>query len=907
VAKRAVQKATRQARRAITGYEDRKVNAHFRQKLLVAIVRDVKFVEGLKMGHNSMDISDLATFSGSVAQLTPVNPGDFGFDLVGSEYLSRKRPLAYDGTVSRGLAYADEAAAVVDRQDVYNVQGTTPVDLTTSAALDLETAGITWVIRDEQENDLFSITEGEATSDSTVQIATDVDVFDVDAASVDFFQGIVVDSGGTQIDIGAASAGVISSAGLLTLTAAGADLTLDGAGGEVHFDDSYLASSDWTTDPWPLSDSVAEWTALKNAYSTEGSLVNLLERALQTVSADTGSMQVDSFTVTGDNGLVSAISGSTLTIDLPSSYTPTAATDITDKAYVDSLINGVTWQDTVTVKDFVGNFTYAAIEAGIAGIAADMAVLSTTGGTITAGGITVEPGDIIQWDGSVWALIKEGDGTQPLAGTRAAIIDSAGTIPVSSTLVDGTDNSKLADWDGASVTPTLTTSHDGWAVIVSGNGAVSENTGFVMVITPVNDEALGDASPGISTYNNGSTPLVQSPVVPGTVVITSSSGGVWVDDGNGVLVANGAGASPSTDGGIDYSSGAWDINWSAVLPAGTHTITADYESSTDAGLWTQFTGTGGAITAGDGLTKSGSEISIDLGTNSGLTLTGVSPNAELFVAPGFGVEIDGTSSPGATAGLVNVDVDTAFSGANSWTNNHTWDNTTAALFEGTLECDGTAEFDGDANFSASITGDTTFTRAQDQGNFNGVEVGDASAVTAEAEGSTGAVSTYQFTLTNPADPGTVVIFGTVASEQWDDDGAGVLVANGNNTSLDGTIDYRTGDCEINWTATAGSTITADYDTGTDGSMVPIRDGVFRCGFKDSSNALNNRRWAEVAALTVRTGHLEMENPRGRQHGAWTLSENPTMIVAKNDLTGELRKVLTVALTDEELASYYEHS
>jgi len=170
------------------------------------------------------------------------------------------------------------SATTVTRQVAYDNQGTTPVDLTTNATLDLEGAGLVWAIRDDLEATLFSITEGSAGGTSTVLISSDVDTFDVNAAVNDFAQGITVDSGGTSIDIGAASPGVITSAGLLTLESTSADLKLD-AGAYLVFTDQYQAGSTYATD-LVLSDASAEWDLFETNFG-EVSLLNAINQAYE--------------------------------------------------------------------------------------------------------------------------------------------------------------------------------------------------------------------------------------------------------------------------------------------------------------------------------------------------------------------------------------------------------------------------------------------------------------------------------------------------------------------------------------------------------------------------------------------------------------------------------------------------
>ena len=93
---------------------------------------------------------------------------------------------------------------------------------------------------------------------------SDVDEFDVDAAVVDFAQGITVDSGGTALDIGVTSPGVMTSAGLLTLESTGADLKLE-SGAQLVFTDQWQSGSGYATD-FVLADSSAEVGCLRDGF-----------------------------------------------------------------------------------------------------------------------------------------------------------------------------------------------------------------------------------------------------------------------------------------------------------------------------------------------------------------------------------------------------------------------------------------------------------------------------------------------------------------------------------------------------------------------------------------------------------------------------------------------------------------
>jgi hypothetical protein len=175
-----------------------------------------------------------------------------------------------------GAAVDIPGSSVVDRQDVYDNQGTTPVDQTTNATLDLEGPGLVWSIRDDLQADLFRIIEGSAGGTSEVEISAGVDIFDVDAVLNDFLNGASFDTGaaGTTINVGV-TPNQIDSGGALTVSAVG-ELLLDSSGGEVHFDDVYRSASTWGLASMSFADSAAEWTAYEDMFGEVSLLAGIV-------------------------------------------------------------------------------------------------------------------------------------------------------------------------------------------------------------------------------------------------------------------------------------------------------------------------------------------------------------------------------------------------------------------------------------------------------------------------------------------------------------------------------------------------------------------------------------------------------------------------------------------------------
>jgi hypothetical protein len=236
----------------------------------------------------------------------------------------RFEDLAEDNFLG-GASIDVPAGTTVTRQVGYDNQGTTPVDLTTNATLDLEGPGLVWAVRDDLEAILFRVVEGSAGGTSEFQLGSDVDVFNVDAIVNDFANGARIDTAGERIDIGE-NAGTIESTGAN-------DLTLLGAG-ELLLDDGNQVGSTWVqTGGVKLSDTTAEWDAFEVAFG-ETSLLDAIVQASQVVNRT----RVDAIVtanVAADNDVNGPGGANNLDVDLPAYDQVTFLTD------VDAYVNGV--------------------------------------------------------------------------------------------------------------------------------------------------------------------------------------------------------------------------------------------------------------------------------------------------------------------------------------------------------------------------------------------------------------------------------------------------------------------------------------------------------------------------------------------------------------------------------------
>jgi hypothetical protein len=245
---------------------------------------------GLFQTESATDGSTMTGTTPNRAQISFVVRNNTGDDLElatvpvtqGFNFASRERVRLEDLNEQdflKGVIIEFPSATTVTRQVAYNNQGVTPVEMGTNSYLDLAT-GLEWDIRDNLNAILLKVLEGSAGGTSEVQVAADVDVFNIDAVLNDFLNGIKVDTGaaGTTIQIGM-TANQIDSGGVLKVASGGgADLSL-AAALELNLTDSYRGGSTWSlADGINLAASSAEWSAFETAFG-EVSLMNAIVQA----------------------------------------------------------------------------------------------------------------------------------------------------------------------------------------------------------------------------------------------------------------------------------------------------------------------------------------------------------------------------------------------------------------------------------------------------------------------------------------------------------------------------------------------------------------------------------------------------------------------------------------------------
>ncbi len=209
-------------------------------------------------------------------------------------------------------------AATVTRQVAYDNQGTTPVEVTTNATLDLNANGIAWTIRDLVDSVLFRITEGSTGGTTTLLVGSDVDTLDVDAVVNDFNSGIQAATGSTQINVGT-TAGVIETTGSNNLRVLGA--------GELFLDDGNQTGSTWAqTDGIKLSDTTQEWNDFETAFG-EVSLLRGIYLAYTQANRNPKVYAVVTLTTTANSDVGGVGGGTNLDAQLPDMSTGNFLTD----------------------------------------------------------------------------------------------------------------------------------------------------------------------------------------------------------------------------------------------------------------------------------------------------------------------------------------------------------------------------------------------------------------------------------------------------------------------------------------------------------------------------------------------------------------------------------------------------
>ncbi|RLC88634.1 MAG: hypothetical protein DRJ03_01810 [Chloroflexi bacterium] len=189
-----------------------------------------------------------------------------------------------------------------------------------------------------------------------------------------------------------------------------------------------------------VSDATADGDAL--AYGQSGA-------NLAGLTVDTSNLVVSGVTITG----------------LPT--TPTGATEATSKAYVDSMVSGLSWKEPAEVLRVVDDSlvtapTLTAPDAGKAYVVAGI------GGAWSGYAI----GDIVEWSGTAWALVLAGAGSEPIDGARVVVVEASAAGSFAG------EEENIGTYDATGNSWSFSTAAEGWAVLIAGENSIYENAGF---------------------------------------------------------------------------------------------------------------------------------------------------------------------------------------------------------------------------------------------------------------------------------------------------------------------------------------------------------------------------------------------------------------------------------------------
>lgn len=335
---------------------------------------------------------------------------------------------------------------------------------------------------------------------------------------------------------------------------------------------------------------------------------------------------------------------------------------------INAAISGLLWKNPCEVLTLVGNAAASVIE--VLSVQGDAYTVTTADGAAGMAAATV--GDIWEYSGSAWVKITTGAGGFVPDGTRAILADDGGTALITP-YTDDTDNSKIVDFDGTTLTGADTgdavdtaacliqddahvgvydnkgyvfegstptgswTQFAGGASFTAGNGIdISSN----VISVDVDSETGGNIQPANLTANGVG---VDINAVAGTGVEADGSANLRLaTQGNGVAGGNGSTLSVDAD-----SESGGDI---APVSVGANGVGLDVASIDGVGIEADGSAELQLSTQGNGIAGGGgSTLSVDPDDTTGATVAQVAVGAN-----GVGVTVD-NSSIKHTAGSLYVD------------------------------------------------------------------------------------------------------------------------------------------------------------------------------------------------------------------------------------------------------------
>lgn len=339
-----------------------------------------------------------------------------------------------------------------------------------------------------------------------------------------------------------------------------------------------------------------------------------------------GTLGVTGQTTLAATAINGSVSGTSLITDtgLSGAANTNLASALAIKTYADNKLTGLEWKNSVDCLGLVGNANCATIN-GLSPTAGDAYVV-TDANTITLGSISTAIGDLVEFDGSVWVRLAQGSGGFVPDGIRAVL---STTVALISPYTDATDDGKIAEFDGTSLTGTLTSdTAANSAVLVQDSASVSyyDNLGFVFE---------GSVPTGSWVQFTGAGQIVAG------AGLTKSGNTINAGAGNGIAVnADDIEVTGGTAGGSVVAC--------TVTASG---VGVDADSLDGTGL--EVDGSTlriAAAAAGNGLTGGGgSALSVDSDTETGGNIQGVNVTAngagvDINAIAGTGLEADGSAN-----------------------------------------------------------------------------------------------------------------------------------------------------------------------------------------------------------------------------------------------------------------------
>ena len=251
-----------------------------------------------------------------------------------------------------------------------------------------------------------------------------------------------------------------------------------------------------------------------------------------------------------------------------------------NKSQLDAAVSGLVWLPPAEVNGYFANLTIAGIDL-LTPSSSDSVVAEDPGIPSAGTSDALVIGDLAEFNGTEWKKIVSASGGFPPVGTRALVSTTATlTLP----LTNGTDDGKVAEWDGTSLTPALTNPVDDNAVLIDGDLSVNENkqfvfSGIVPTGTWVQFGGIGLAHSSLSGLTTGDAGHTQFVMRDGSKLLTAN----WTMGDFEILpttnfgTAGGAGKVGRSDrrwsevnafegnfGDVNLKDDAYDAHWTLI-------------------------------------------------------------------------------------------------------------------------------------------------------------------------------------------------------------------------------------------------------------------------------------------------------------------------------------------------------